>query len=164
MSMSKYITIILLIINTLSINAQSKKLIRNNKITSLFSNITIYENGKEINYKDGYVVYDKNGNIIEETEYFSNGSIKSKKTYKYNYDKNKVEEIEYDGKTKSTTKTINSYDSDGNKISEVILGDNDKVLKKIIYIYDNKGLRKEKKTFDENNKLISVKKYIYTKK
>jgi len=164
MNYLRIITSIFVIIYTLSIRAQSKKDIRNNKISSITSITSTYENGKEVNYKDSYIAYDKNGNIIEEIEYFINGSIKSKKTYKYNSDKNKIEEIEYDSKTKNTIKIIFLYNSDGNKISEVMYDMNEKLIRKVIFVYDKNGLRIEKKTFDVNNKLISVKKYNYLKK
>lgn len=164
MNCFKTTALILFTFYTLFLNAQSKKDIRNNKISAITTITTNFENGKEISYKDCSTIFDKNGNIVEETEYFSNGTIKSKKKYKYNSDKNKIEEIEYDGKTKSTTKTIYSYNSEKNKISEVTFNENEVIIKKTIYIYDKNGLRIEKKTFDENNKLTSVKKYIYTKK
>lgn len=156
--------LILYIILSKTLNAQSKKDIRNNKIQTSTSIITTFDNGNEVSYKDNYTVYDKNGNIIEETEYFSNGTIKLKKSYKYNSDKNKTEETEYDGKTKNTIKTIFSYNSNGYKISEVVYDGNGKFLRKSIFLYDKNGIRTERKTFDKNNKLISVKKYIYTKK
>lgn len=49
--------------------SQSQKEVKENKIKSTAENVTAIENGKETTYKDSYIVYDKNGNITEQTEY-----------------------------------------------------------------------------------------------
>jgi len=79
MNCFKTTALILFTFYTLFLNAQSKKDIRNNKISAITTITTNFENGKEISYKDCSTIFDKNGNIVEETEYFSNGTIKSKK-------------------------------------------------------------------------------------
>jgi hypothetical protein len=146
-----------------AVSAQSKKDIRENKIISETSNITAVENGKEVTYKDSYIVYDKNGNVTEETEYNKDGSIKRKETNKYNANKDKTEEMVFDGKDKTTHKTTFFYNSGGQKIGEIEYDGDGKILKQSMIIYNANGFKTEKKTYDANKKLISTKKFTYSK-
>ena len=143
--------------------SQSKKDIRNNKIVSETSNVTIFENGKEVTYKDSFTTYDKNGNVIERIEFYKDGKIKHKETSKYSSNKNKIEIIEYDDKDKITIKTTFVYDNNDNKILETEY-QNGKLVKQTAYVYNNKGFKTERRVVDENKKLINIKKYIYSTK
>jgi len=144
------------------LHGQSKKDIRNAKVSAETTTTTIIEGGKEITYKDSYTLYDKNGNVSEQTEYSKDGSVKHKESMKYNADNDKIEEKVFDAKDKSTKKTTFTYDANSNKIAENEYDENGKLVKQITYAYNNKGLKTEKKVFDGKKKLISTKKYTYT--
>lgn len=141
---------------------QSKKDIRNAKVATETTTTTITDNGKEITYKDSYTVFDKNGNVNEQTEYNKDGTIKRKESNKYNASNDKIEEKIFDAKDKSTKKTTFTYDVNKNKTGETEYDENGTVIRQVIYSYNNKGLKTEKKTYDGKKKLISTKKYTYT--
>jgi glycogen debranching enzyme len=164
MNKSKNILSLLLIFISLFSFAQSKKDIRNNKIASETAMITVTENGKEITYKDSYTIYDKNGNVIEQTEFNRDGSIKNKETNKFDANKNKIETTEYNEKDKTTTKTTFVYDKNDNKILETEYDGKGKIIRQSAYIYNNKGFKTEKRTVDGNKKLIAIKKHSYSTK
>jgi len=157
-----YIFVLVLIISVNFLSAQSKKDIRNNKIESETATITYTENGKDITFKDSYTVYDKNGNVIEQTEYNRDGNIKSKTINKYDSNKNKIESIEYNDKTKTSIKTAYIYNKNDQKVMEIEYDTNGKITRQSAYLYNNKGFKTEKRTVDENKKLVAIKKYIYT--
>lgn len=163
MNFEKLWVIVLLCLTITTVSAQSKKDIRENKIVSETSNITTIDNGKEVTYKDSYVVYDKNGNVAEETEYNKDGTIKRKETNKYNTNKDKTEEVVFDGKDKTTHKTTFFYNSGGQKIGEIEYDGAGKILKQSMITYNANGFKTEKKTYDANKKLISTKKFTYSK-
>lgn len=140
--------------------AQSKKEVKENKIKSTLESVTIIENGKETTYKDTYTEFDKNGNIIAQTEYNRDGTIKRKVTSKYDSFKNKTEELEYEG-NHLVRKRLFSYNGNGEKTLQVTYDGSGKLLKKEVFIYNNKGLRSEKKIYDATNNLIETHKYIY---
>ncbi len=165
MNKKNYIFSILLFLSfSFGAFSQSKKDIRNNKIVSETAVITITESGKEISYKDSYTLYDKNGNVIEQTEYNRDGSIKNKETNKFDANKNKIETTEYNEKDKTTTKTTFVYDKNDNKILETEYDNKGKIIKQSAYIYNNKGFKTEKRTVDGNKKLIAIKKHTYATK
>jgi hypothetical protein len=163
MNFEKLLVIVVLCLTITTVSAQSKKDIRENKITSETSNITTIENGKEVTYKDSYIVYDKNGNVTEETEYNKDGTIKRKVTNKYNVNKDKAEEVVFDGKDKTTRKTTFYYNANGQKIGEIEYDGAGKILKQSMITYNANGFKTEKKTYDANKKLISTKKFTYSK-
>lgn len=144
-----------------SLSAQSKKDIRNNKVGSETTFVTVIENGKEITFKDSYTVYDKNGNVSEQTEFNRDGSIKNKETNKYDVNKNKIESTEYNDKDKTNIKTTFVYDKNDQKILETEYDTKGKIIRQSAYIYNNKGFKTEKRTVDGNKKLILIKKYNY---
>lgn len=161
MNKIKRLAILFFLLSSFYLSAQSKKDLRENKILSETTYTTSYENGKEVSYKDTYTVYDKNGNVIEETEYAKNGDIKRKETNKYNANNDKTEEVVFDGKDKTTTKTVFYYNATGKKIGEIIYDSSGIIKQQISYSYNSKDFRVEKKTYDANKKLLSVKKYVY---
>jgi hypothetical protein len=157
------LSFILFLLVATSIAAQSKKDIRENKIVSETSTITVTESGKESTYKDSYTVYDKIGNVTEQTEYNKDGTIKRKETNKFNANKDKTEEVVFDGKDKTTHKTTFFYNSGGQKIGEIEYDGSGNILKQSMIIYNANGFKTEKKTYDANKKLISTKKFTYSK-
>ena len=75
--------------------AQGKKDIKKTKMKSMTEFVTTTENGKENTYKAYYVAFNKNSEIVEETEYNNNGSIKKGETTKYDLNNNKIEETHF---------------------------------------------------------------------
>jgi hypothetical protein len=147
-----------------TVMGQGKKEIKDNKIVSETSYITSNENGKEVTYKDSYMVYDKNGCVTEQTDFNKEGGIKRKETNKYNANKDKIEEVVYDGKDKTTQKTTYFYNSEYQKIGEIEYDGSGLIKKQSLITYNRNGMKAEKKTYDANKKLISTKKFIYTTK
>jgi hypothetical protein len=83
--------------------------------------------------KESEIIYDNDGNVIEETEY-KLGKVTKHLTYQYDEDNNKIRETE--------------LDSSGKKI-------------KVIEYKYNDGLKTEKTVYDANNKIVSKKTYKY---
>jgi len=157
----KNIFFLVLFLNFTLSFSQSKKDIRSNKITSETAYITINENGKDITYKDSYTAYDKDGNTIEQIDYFKEGSIKRKELNKFNSHKDKIEEAIFDAKDKSFRKTTFIYNTNNQKVGEIEFDASGKILKQSVYTYNSKGFKVDKKTYDANKKLLSTKKYNY---
>jgi YD repeat-containing protein len=161
---SAIVTFILLF--SLSVFSQSKKDLKNNKVQSETSFVTINENGKEITYKDSYTTYDKEGRVVEETDYYKDGTIKQKKTNKYDSQKNKIEETSYDAKDpakgESYTKTTFFYNKNNDKIGEIEYDAKGKIIKQSLIKYGNRGLKSERLTYSADKVLISTKKFTYT--
>ena len=60
-------------------------------------------------FNNYFTIYDKKGNIIEENDYDSDGSLNSKTTYKYDEKGNKIEENDYDSDGRLDSKTTYKY-------------------------------------------------------
>lgn len=164
MKTESYLVFVMCAVFISALQAQSRKEIRENKIISETSFVTSNENGKEVTYKDSFTVFDKNGNISEQTEYNKEGGIKRKETNKYNANKDKIEEVVYDGKDQTTRKTMFLYNSNFQKTGEIEYDNSGNVIRQSMILYNAKGLKSEKKVFDANKKLIATKKYTYNTK
>lgn len=139
-------------------NAQSKKEIKKNKISS----VTVTETSGSKTINDSKTTYDENGEVIEKSEYNKDGVLKKTMKYKMNNLGDVIQEEEYDEKNTLKEKTIISYNANGDKKDELVYDSNGKLIKKHVYVYDKKGLKTERKTLDAAGKLVSVKKYTYT--
>lgn len=157
--------------------AQGKKDVKKNKIKSITEYVTIIENGKEITYKTYYVVFNKNADIIEETEYNNNGTIKKSETIKYDVNNNKIEETHFEQKEKKipknnsqpieniNIKTIYKYNVHNDKTEESEFDiTNAKQLKKHIFSYNNKGEKDREETYNAENKMTKKETYYYNNK
>src|SRR6185436_9701329 len=146
-------------ISILSVNAQSKKDLKKNKVKSFHQVHTSVENNKEttvdalvqkfdndgnvteeINYdKEGKVkshftaVYDKNGDKTEEQVFEEDGKLKKKKTYKYNAKGDRTEEYHNDPSGKLIEKIIFSYNANGDKVAEVTMDPSNNPTEKTFY-------------------------------
>lgn len=147
-----------------SLYSQSKKKIREHKIISETTyNLKIID-GKEVSIKDSYEVYDKNGNVIEQTEYNKEGAIKKTEKTVYNANKDKIEEATYDGSGNLKSKKAYTYNSSGEKIGEIEYDGNGSIIKQSLTLFDTQGFKTGKRTYDGNKKLISTKKYVYNQR
>jgi YD repeat-containing protein len=123
--------------------AQSKKEIRNNNIASETTYITVFENGKQLKYKDSYVSYNDSGDKTEEVEYGKDGKAKNRKIYKYSAEGKLAEESEYSSKSGKTKVYKYTYDENGNKLTETEYNSSGKMVQKYVYTYDEKGFKSE---------------------
>jgi hypothetical protein len=164
--MNKFITLLLCTL-AVSLSAQSRKQIKENKIRNCTENTTIFEDGKATaTYKSGFRVFDKDGNTTEDTEYNQDGSVKRKETAKY-AGKNKIEEVvdergdkEKNNNTPNTyKKTTYKYDGDGDKVEEVEYDAAGAVVKKTTYVYNKNKDKQFEMVYDGTGKLI--KKTVY---
>ncbi|HOK62217.1 MAG TPA: hypothetical protein PK049_11455, partial [Tenuifilum sp.] len=123
------ILIILITCPTLAF-AQKKKEIREAGIKQKIEWRYIYENEKEIKYKEYEAQFDKQGNILMEKNYDEKG--------------NTVKHIEY------------KYDGEGNEILQTTFNSKGEVLERVETTYSN-GFKVEKKVYGPNGKLKSRK-------
>lgn len=154
--------------------AQGKKDVKKNKIKSITEIVSTTENGKEITYKAYYIAFNNDGEVTEETEYYSNGTIKKKKTIKYDVNENKVEETFYQKKNPKTDsenealvnlKTVYKYNVHNDKVEEDELdASTGKVIKMHLFQYNGKGERNIEETYDANKKLIKKAVFTYDNK
>lgn len=158
--MKKIVLLFLILAFSYAASAQSKKEVKTYKIKSTTVWKADNKNGETITNKDTYEEFDKDGQTILMIEYKADGTIKTKKTTKYNADGDETEECEYDA-SGLTQKTVFIYNANGDKTSEVITDASGNTVEKIIYTYDAKGLKETKQTYNAANILESVKKYIY---
>lgn len=158
-------------------NSQGKKEIKKTKMKSMTEFITIPENGKETTYKAYYVAFNKNADVIEETEYNSSGNIKKGETTKYDVSNNKIEKTHFEQKEKKNTKnnsepieninikTIYKYNAHNDKTEESEWEiTNSKLLKKHIFSYNNKGEKDREETYNAENKMIKTETYVFNNK
>ena len=143
-----------------SLHAQGKKNIKTNKIKSSTEFHVLVAHEKDSTYKDTYTVFDTNGNTVEEIKFNPNGSIRKKRTYKFDGSKNKLEELEYEGTT-LVKKQQYAYNANGNKILEVTYDGTNKLIKKEVFIYNRLGLKVEHKIYNGNNVLVEIHKFTY---
>jgi uncharacterized protein YkuJ len=177
----------LVVLLPLVVTAQGKKTVKKFNLKSTTVNTTDYSDGKERTFTESIEKFDKEGNVIEDTEFNKDGTFKKKETRIYNkagditqechYDKNdalinklvityndnndKLSEQKTDGNGKIISWVKYGYDAMGEKIFELELDEKGKTITKSLFSYDSKGLKKEKKVYDGNEVLLSVKKYTY---
>ena len=154
--------------------AQSKKQVKANRIKSTTEFTTETINGKEVNYKSTYTVFDKDGNTTEKTEFSVDGNVIHKTSSKFDGKGNKIEENEMVVKEvkKSdepkpdvkTTKTVTKYNSSNDKTEEIVYDGSGKQIKKIQTSYNSSGDKTLEVKFDGNNTLIKKEIYNYDKK
>ncbi len=110
------------------------------------------------------IIYNEKGNKIEKNYYNSDGSLKSKTTYKYDEKGNNIEENIYgsDGSLKS--KTTYKYDKKGNNIEENTYDSDSRLNFKATYKYNEKGNIIEKNYYDSDGRLNFKATYKYDKK
>ena len=88
---------------------------------------------------DGYVLYNDEGNIIEQNEYNSDGSLSFKHTYTYDNKGNMIEQNRYNSDGSLSKKYTSTYDNKGNVIEENEYDSDGHLASRWTYIYDNKG-------------------------
>lgn len=154
--------------------AQSKKDVKKNKIRSMTEFVTITENGKETTYKAYYIAFNKNADIIEETEYNSKGTIKKGETTKYDVNNNKIEETHFHQKEKKNPKnnseeveiinikTVYKYNAHNDKTEENELDiTNAKLVKRHLFTYNAKGEKNAEEIYNAEKKMVKKETYVY---
>ena len=104
------------------------------------------------------IIYNEKGNKIEKNYYNSDGSLKSKTTYKYDKKGNNIEENTYDSDSRLNFKATYKYDKKGNNIEYNICysdGSLDKTTYKYKYEYDKNNNWTQQVTY-ENNKPTQI--------
>ena len=153
--------LIIFLLFSVSVFAQGKKDIRKNGVKTLSEMVINYQDGNEITHQDSYQKFDKNGNIVDETEFDKAGKIKKRIVTKYDNLGDKLEETTLGENGKQIERLAYKYNSDSEKTEEWLYNDKNELTQKSIYTFNNKGLRTEKKTYDAKGQLIQLKKYIY---
>ncbi len=166
--------------------AQSRKMIRELRVKTVFFEQVDYKNGNAETFKKTFSNYDKHGNLLLEIEYDADSILKNKETYVYNRWNAPVEHSEFDSTGKLIKKTITSYDSFHDKLNELVYNETnslvektdfnynamgqkteevtytgDKLKRKVTYQYDKKGSLTERTVYKGSGEIISTKKYWY---
>ena len=85
------------------------------------------------------IIYNEKGNKIEKNYYNSDGSLKSKTTYKYDKKGNNIEENTYDSDSRLNFKATYKYNEKGNIIEKNYYDSDGRLNFKATYKYDKKG-------------------------
>jgi len=126
---------LLLIASIISVYAQKKSKILENKIATIIESKEDFDVAKGRTITNGYNAFDRNGNLIEERNYDKYG--------------------------RETERLIYQYDSDNKRIKETTAKPNGTILKIEEFKYKD-GLKVEKITYYGNGKIKTRKKYNYT--
>jgi hypothetical protein len=86
---------------------------------------------------------DDRGNVIEQVNYQSNGTLGSRFLYKYDAKGNKIEEIFYAWNGSRMGKLLNTYDEAGHILTQTSYNEDDSVSWKHAITYDAKGRKIE---------------------
>jgi hypothetical protein len=131
----RIILFILLISCPLWVYGQDKKAVKH-KLKSITEYEQKYEKGvagKAL--KESEILYDSDGNIIEETVY-KLGKVSKHMTYQYNEDHNKIRETELDPSGKKIKVTEFKYTDDGLKSEKIVYDANNKIISKKTFKYE----------------------------
>ncbi len=180
-----------LLVCSITVNGQSKKLLRTYGIQSMTETTVKYENGVEISrYVSEKEIFDKDGEWIEQFDYTEEGEIKTYRSRVYhkgevidevedkrivkNNDKPEYSRTQYTF-DKDELKKETDLDEEGNvvrvktyfynnfeDVSEVTIADGEQnIQEKLVYTYDDRGLRIEKQRIDSEGVLLESKHYAY---
>jgi len=112
------------------------------------------------------VKYDKNGNKAEFILYNIDGIGEGRGSAKYDDKKNMIESSEFDSEGKMTKKSKSSYgyNEKGKIINQSNFNSDDEISNVIKFIYNNQDNLIEEDRYDSENKLIERKTYKYNDK
>ena len=117
------------------VNGQDKKAVKH-KLKSMTEYEQKYEKGVAGKVlEESEILYDSDGNIIEETEY-KLGKVSKHMTYQYDEDHYKIRETELDPSGKKIKVTEFKYTADGLKSEKTVYDGNNKILSKKTYKYE----------------------------
>jgi hypothetical protein len=175
----RLLSALLAVLLSSGLSAQSKKDIKTYKIKATAVNVTLYDGGKQTStYKESYASYDKNGETLEQTDYYSDGTVKRKETNTYDNtkDHNKTSEIvqKFDDPKKKAAKDDDDnsddskykkvtykYNGSGNKTEEAYYDDNGKLLRKTTFTYTSRGEKQFETDYDEHGLMTRKITYSY---
>lgn len=125
--------------------------------------------------KNDYKLDDK-GNVIEQVNYQSDGTLGSRFSYRYDAKGNKLEEIFYGWDGSRTGKLLNTYDDAGHLLTATSYNEDDSISWKIVATYDTKGNKIEwvqhltgilryrvTYNYDDRNRIIEQETFEYNK-
>jgi hypothetical protein len=162
-SMNTSLPPLILLLVTVFTYGQSAKEIKQNKIKSVTSWQTEEDNGKIVNYKETYEVYDKSGNATLKIRYKKDGSVDTKESYKFDKFQNKTEEILYEGEKMVSSKVF-VYDKFQNRTEEREMSPSGGLIKKTTITYTPFGEKSTETTTDSKGNILKKTEYKYNAK
>lgn len=130
-----YIVVSCLFIGMVSLNAQSKKDIRENKIKSQTVLEIFIEEGYDQPVVEQKEIYNEDGDVIELIEYNKDSEVTRWEKYEYDEDGNVILQVFLDNKGKVEKKEKTIY-KDGIRIERQFFDNKDRMYKKKIYEYE----------------------------
>ena len=113
-----------------------------------------------LNIKTTYK-YDIKGNLIEENDFKTNGSLNSMTSFTYDEKDNILEGAIYNSNGQLSSKGTYKYDDNGNQIEHKIYNSVGSLIFKLIYLYDDKGNIIEYKLYNDDGRLALKETYKY---
>src|SRR5690348_2185184 len=107
---------------------QSRKDIKKFGIKSTTETVVEYVNGKEVSHIESIEKFDKEGNVIEDTEYNKDHTFKKKESRTYNKAGDVLQEIRYDEKGNLISKHVYTYNDANDIASEQKTDANGKII------------------------------------
>ncbi len=164
----------LIIITSTLANAQSKDKQRNGLVGHVRS---IHEETARLENKSGrmeegpripihHLIFDKEGNVIEQSANNPDGSFKSKLAWALSYDRDgrETEKNYYNAAGALTSRGISTYDDSGRKSRLTHFNPNGSINHYQLYIYNGRGNKIEEIHFNPNDSLRSRILYRYDEK
>lgn len=118
----------------ISIFAQKKKEIREAGVKQKVEWRILYENDKEIKYKEYEAQFDRQGNVLMEKNYDEKGNIISHFEYKYDNNGNEILKVAYNPRGEVIERVETTY-NEGFKIEKRVYGPTGKLKSKKIFEY-----------------------------
>ena len=119
-----------------------------------FGNIEKIKRGRKSRFGNKQKKYDEKGNLIEDNQYNSDGSLGSNWTYKYDEKGNLIEYSDGELYIKSIYKY--KYDEKGNRIEGNRYNSDGSLYSKLTYKYDEKGNQIEENEYNLDLSLIHI--------
>jgi hypothetical protein len=169
--MKQTLLLMVVLLFTAKVGAQSRKQAKEYKIKSTTETTTLFENGKEgVTYKSSYKAFDKDGNVIEEVDYNKDGSTRKRVRTKY-AGKEKSEEIVENNKSAKDnsedpkySRTTWKHNGNGDKVEETQYDQAGNIIQRTTFTYNSKGEKLMELTMDASGKIIRKEIYVYNAK
>lgn len=120
--------------------------------------------GEVFGKRDYYILYNKEGNMLEDNRYKSNGKLSYKSTFEYNDNGKIIGVNDYNSNEVLTEKQIYSYDNKGYLVENNTYASDGSLKSKTKYKYDYKGNIIEKDVYDSSGDETSRETYKFDDK